>query len=105
MRNSNNDFLALSSLSYFLTCSHKTNEKYTETKVFSHLTHTVSLVTHRLVTSFEAITLNLVDQEDFEILERVGDDITVKAQRVRSFNQRSSSIFSPFPIPLHRLFI
>ena len=32
--------------------------------------------------SFEAITLNLVDQEDFEILEIVGEDITLVAERV-----------------------
>ena len=32
--------------------------------------------------SFEAIALNLVDQDDFETLEIVGEDITMRAERV-----------------------
>jgi hypothetical protein len=40
------------------------------------------------VTSFEAITLNLVDQEDFKNLERVGEDITVMAERILSETYR-----------------
>ena len=35
-----------------------------------------------LVMSFEAIAENLVDQEDFETLEIVGEDITMRAERV-----------------------
>ena len=37
---------------------------------------------YRLVQSFEAIALNLVDQDDFTSLEIVGNDITIKAERV-----------------------
>ena len=34
--------------------------------------------------SFEAITANLVGQENFTTLEKVGEDITIKAERVRT---------------------
>ena len=37
---------------------------------------------HSLVTSFESIAENLVAQEDFVSLEVVGEDITIKAERV-----------------------
>ena len=40
------------------------------------------LQTLRLVMSFEAIAENLVAQDDFETLEIVGEDITMKAERV-----------------------
>ena len=40
---------------------------------------------NRLVESFEAIAQNLVDQENFDSLEIVGDDITIKAERVSLF--------------------
>ena len=36
----------------------------------------------RLVKSFEAIAENLVEQDDFETLEIVGEDITLVAERV-----------------------
>ena len=36
----------------------------------------------RLVESFETIVLSLVDQDDFEMLDIVGEDITVVAERV-----------------------
>ena len=36
----------------------------------------------RLVMSFEAIAENLVEQDSFETLEVVGEDITLVAERV-----------------------
>ena len=36
----------------------------------------------RLVESFETIVLSLVDQDDFQMLDIVGEDITVVAERV-----------------------
>ena len=45
--------------------------------------HTKIIGVFRLVMSFEAITANLVNQENFTALEKVGEDITIKAERVR----------------------
>ena len=47
----------------------------------------------RLVTSFEAITANLVDQENFTTFEKVGEDITIKAERVRVHFRECYSYF------------
>ena len=42
----------------------------------------IGVINNRLVMSFEAIALNLVNQDDFQKLEIVGDDITIVAERV-----------------------
>ena len=47
-----------------------------------HNVYVPFLQTLRLVMSFEAIAENLVAQDDFETLEIVGEDITMKAERV-----------------------
>lgn len=42
--------------------------------------------------SFESIGLNLVNQSDFELLEVVSEDITMRAQRVSYTMQHLSNM-------------
>ena len=58
--------------------------------------------TLRLVMSFEAIAENLVAQDDFETLEIVGEDITMKAERV---SQQYSMFRNLIGAALHFIFI
>ena len=49
-----------------------------------------SIFLYSIVESFEAIAENLVNQENFEAIEVVGDDVTLVGERVGGFSLSQS---------------
>ena len=59
----------------------------------------LSIILCSIVESFEAIAQNLVNQENFEAIEVVGDDVTLVGERVRM------RIYSVHIMYIHQLLI